>query len=74
MGILTVCLFNFIICLSGNEIVSNLALQMSLYFNVYFSPFWYTTCIVMLVAKVITALVPLIVIHTVGLDYDLPHP
>ncbi|XP_020601735.1 transmembrane protein 17-like isoform X2 [Orbicella faveolata] len=36
---------------TGNEIVSNLALQMSLYFNVYFSPFWYTTCIVMLVAK-----------------------
>ena len=42
--------FNFIF--TGNEIVSNLALQMSLYFNVYFSPFWYTTCIVMLVAKV----------------------
>ncbi|CAH3110540.1 transmembrane protein 17 [Pocillopora verrucosa] len=36
---------------SGNEIVSNLALQMSLYFNVYFSPCWYITCIVMLVAK-----------------------
>ncbi|CAH3110762.1 unnamed protein product [Porites lobata] len=37
--------------ITRNEIVSNLALQMSLYFNVYFSPFWYTTCIVMLVAK-----------------------
>ena len=37
----------------GNEIVSNLPLQMSLYFNVYFSPFWYATCIVMLVAKVL---------------------
>lgn len=36
----------------GNEIVSNLPLQMSLYFNAYFSPFWFATCIVMLFAKV----------------------
>lgn len=36
---------------TGNEIMSNLPLQMSLFFNVWFSPFWYTTCIVMLVAK-----------------------
>ncbi|KAK2574446.1 Transmembrane protein 17 [Acropora cervicornis] len=36
---------------TGNEIVSNLPLQMSLYFNAYFSPFWFATCIVMLFAK-----------------------
>ena len=42
--------------------MSNLALQMSLYFNVYFSPFWYTTCIVMLVAKVIIVLATLFII------------
>lgn len=34
--------------------MSNLPLQMSLYFNAYFSPFWFATCIVMLFAKVKT--------------------
>ncbi|XP_077996201.1 transmembrane protein 17-like [Glandiceps talaboti] len=31
----------------GNEIVSSLSLQMSLYFNVFYFPFWLVTCIVM---------------------------
>ncbi|XP_070572094.1 transmembrane protein 17-like [Ptychodera flava] len=31
----------------GNEIVSNLPLQMSLYFNAFYFPFWLVTCVVM---------------------------
>jgi hypothetical protein len=29
-------------CILGNEVTSNLPLQMSLYFNVVFAPFWMT--------------------------------
>ncbi|XP_068925117.1 transmembrane protein 17 isoform X2 [Petaurus breviceps papuanus] len=35
-----------------NEIVSSLALQMSLYFNIYFFPFWWVCNIIMLQLKV----------------------
>ncbi|XP_033111588.1 transmembrane protein 17-like [Anneissia japonica] len=35
----------------GNEIVTSLPLQMALYFNVFFFPFWIITCIVMLDLK-----------------------
>lgn len=34
-----------------NEMVSSLALQMSLYFNSYFFPLWWVSCIVMLHLK-----------------------
>ncbi|XP_072491547.1 transmembrane protein 17 [Notamacropus eugenii] len=34
-----------------NEIVSSLALQMSLYFNIYFFPFWWVCSIIMLHLK-----------------------
>ncbi|NXY50809.1 TMM17 protein, partial [Ceuthmochares aereus] len=34
-----------------NEILSSLPLQMSLYFNVYFFPFWWLTAVVMLHLK-----------------------
>ncbi|EDO39291.1 predicted protein, partial [Nematostella vectensis] len=40
-----------IIIFVGNEIVSDLPLQMALYFNVYFSPFWFLTAFVILAAK-----------------------
>ena len=43
---------SIIIISSGNELVSDLALQMALYFNAYYSPFWFVTCCVMLGAKV----------------------
>ncbi|NWR58139.1 TMM17 protein, partial [Bucorvus abyssinicus] len=36
---------------ADNEIVSSLPLQMSLYFNVYFFPFWWLSTIVMLHLK-----------------------
>ncbi|XP_007476836.1 transmembrane protein 17 isoform X2 [Monodelphis domestica] len=36
----------------NNEIVSSLALQMSLYFNIYFFPFWWVSSIIMLLLKV----------------------
>ncbi|XP_044516621.1 transmembrane protein 17 [Gracilinanus agilis] len=35
----------------NNEIVSSLALQMSLYFNIYFFPFWWVSSIIMLLLK-----------------------
>ncbi|XP_017196227.1 transmembrane protein 17 isoform X2 [Oryctolagus cuniculus] len=35
-----------------NEMVSSLALQMSLYFNTYFFPLWWVSCIMMLQLKV----------------------
>ncbi|XP_062523273.1 transmembrane protein 17B-like [Corticium candelabrum] len=34
--------------LTGGEILSNLPLQMSLFFNAWFSPFWIVTCLYML--------------------------
>lgn len=36
---------------ADNEMVSSLALQMSLYFNSYFFPLWWVSCIVMLHLK-----------------------
>ncbi|KAK7485373.1 hypothetical protein BaRGS_00023321 [Batillaria attramentaria] len=36
---------------TGNEYVTNLPLQMLIYFNVFFSPLWFITSIVMLQAK-----------------------
>nr|KAG5702335.1 hypothetical protein BaRGS_003002 [Batillaria attramentaria] len=36
---------------TGNEYVTNLPLQMLIYFNVFFSPLWFITSIVMLEAK-----------------------
>ncbi|KAK3746275.1 hypothetical protein QZH41_016536, partial [Actinostola sp. cb2023] len=36
---------------TGNELVSDLPLQMALYLNVHFSPFWFLTVFVMLAAK-----------------------
>ncbi|XP_013421693.1 transmembrane protein 17B-like [Lingula anatina] len=36
---------------SGNEYMSNLPLQMSLYFNVFYYPIWLVTAVVMLEAK-----------------------
>ncbi|XP_025092218.1 transmembrane protein 17B-like [Pomacea canaliculata] len=36
---------------TGNEYVTNLPLQMLIYFNAFFSPLWLITCIVMLEAK-----------------------
>ncbi|XP_032840116.2 transmembrane protein 17 isoform X2 [Tyto alba] len=36
---------------AGHEIISSLPLQMSLYFNVYFFPFWWLTAVVMLHLK-----------------------
>ncbi|KAK2172975.1 hypothetical protein NP493_913g01053 [Ridgeia piscesae] len=36
---------------SGNEYVSNLPLQMALYFNAFYFPFWLVTAIIMLAAK-----------------------
>ncbi|XP_071849457.1 transmembrane protein 17-like [Apostichopus japonicus] len=35
----------------GNELVSSLPLQIALYFNVYFFPFWLLTCVVILALK-----------------------
>lgn len=35
----------------GNELVTSLPLQIALYFNVYFFPFWLLTCVVMLSLK-----------------------
>lgn len=37
---------------TDNEVVSSLPLQMSLYFNVYFFPFWWLSIVVMLHLKV----------------------
>ncbi|XP_036056056.1 transmembrane protein 17 isoform X1 [Onychomys torridus] len=37
---------------TDNEMVSSLPLQMSLYFNSYFFPLWWVSCIVMLHLKV----------------------
>lgn len=37
---------------TGIEIISSLPLQMSLYFNVYFFPFWWLSTVVMLHLKV----------------------
>ncbi|KAM9017712.1 transmembrane protein 17 isoform 1-T1 [Ara ararauna] len=37
---------------ADNEVVSSLPLQMSLYFNVYFFPFWWLSIVVMLHLKV----------------------
>lgn len=37
---------------TDNEMVSSLPLQMSLYFNSYFFPLWWVSCIVMLHMKV----------------------
>ena len=42
----------FFFLFSGNEYVTNLPLQMLIYFNVFFSPLWFITSIVMLEAKV----------------------
>ncbi|XP_025048166.1 transmembrane protein 17 isoform X2 [Alligator sinensis] len=39
-------------CSPDNEIVSSLPLQMSLYFNLYFFPFWWVSSVVMLQLKV----------------------
>ncbi|KAL8610833.1 hypothetical protein ACOMHN_056688 [Nucella lapillus] len=36
---------------TGNEYVTSLPLQMLIYFNIFFSPLWFITCIVMLEAK-----------------------
>ncbi|KAK6192148.1 hypothetical protein SNE40_003676 [Patella caerulea] len=36
---------------SGNDYVTNLPLQMALYFNVFFSPIWFITSIVVLQSK-----------------------
>ncbi|XP_019404748.1 PREDICTED: transmembrane protein 17 [Crocodylus porosus] len=38
-------------CSPDNEIVSSLPLQMSLYFNLYFFPFWWVSSVVMLQLK-----------------------
>uniref|UniRef100_A0A8D0H8G2 Transmembrane protein 17 n=1 Tax=Sphenodon punctatus TaxID=8508 RepID=A0A8D0H8G2_SPHPU len=38
-------------CIPYNEIVSSLPLQMSLYFNLYFFPFWWVSSVVMLQLK-----------------------
>jgi hypothetical protein len=46
------CLIIFHNLFSGDEIVSSLPLQMSLYFNVIFFPVWLTTVIIMLQLKV----------------------
>lgn len=35
----------------GNELVSSLPLQIALYFNVFFFPFWLVTCVVILALK-----------------------
>ncbi|XP_077971511.1 transmembrane protein 17-like [Styela clava] len=42
---------NFTSQLPGNEILTNLPLQMTMYFNVYLFPFWFTTYCVMLGVK-----------------------
>lgn len=36
---------------TGNEYVTNLPLQMLIYFNIFFAPLWFIACIVMLEAK-----------------------
>ena len=37
---------------SGNEYVTNLPLQMALFFNIFFAPFWLATVIVAFEVKV----------------------
>uniref|UniRef100_A0A8D8PM25 Transmembrane protein 17 n=1 Tax=Cacopsylla melanoneura TaxID=428564 RepID=A0A8D8PM25_9HEMI len=41
----------FVFFLTGNEVVSSLALQMSLYFNVIFCPVWLATIFFLLYLK-----------------------
>eukprot|EP00057_Strongylocentrotus_purpuratus_P034256 XP_794509.4 PREDICTED: transmembrane protein 17 [Strongylocentrotus purpuratus] len=41
----------FLLFIAGNELVSSLPLQVSLYFNAFFFPIWVVTCVVMLQLK-----------------------
>ena len=42
----------FFLSVIGHEYVTNLPLQMALYFNFFFFPFWFIGCLVILELKV----------------------